>query len=181
MPGIYAAMGGHPTAEDAGSCCSRLSRRSTDELEAMVAMAAREGLPYRIDPVLTPRDDGDRSPLAYALDAPRLHTVMKWLAGQGLLPKAGERTAGGSNCGLGRLTLAVDRGRFVSSGATTPAIRERRLREMWLKSAERQAAAQVAVSANSVFSRSAAGSASRTARPWRSNTRGTPSSPTRAS
>jgi mycofactocin biosynthetic radical S-adenosylmethionine protein MftC len=34
------------------------------EIEEMFALAAGLGLPLRVDPVVTPRDDGDRSPLA---------------------------------------------------------------------------------------------------------------------
>jgi MoaA/NifB/PqqE/SkfB family radical SAM enzyme len=78
------------------------------ELDDMIALTERWGVPYRIDSTLTPKDDGDRSPLAYAASQEAIERLMVRMKALGQLPTVGERSEGGYNCGLGRLTLAVD-------------------------------------------------------------------------
>src|SRR5262249_60518912 len=46
-----------------------LTRLNEDELDGMIALAEARGVPYHVDPTITPRDDGDASPLAYAPSA----------------------------------------------------------------------------------------------------------------
>ena len=48
---------------------STLTRWNEDEVEGMLALARELGVPLQIDPVVTPRDDGDREPLAVAATA----------------------------------------------------------------------------------------------------------------
>ena len=85
-----------------------LTRLNEAEMDGMRRIADERGVPWRIDPVLTPRDDGDAGPLA-----------VPGLAGGGVAGCSGssrpsascpheERAKGGTNCGLGRTTIAVD-------------------------------------------------------------------------
>ena len=132
-----------------------LTNLNEAELDEMVALAASRELPYSVDPTLTPRDDGDRSPLAYAASPAGVERLMERLAAHGQLPEA-ERQEGGTNCGLGRLTLAID-----PEGEVYPCIqwrrsslgnvRERRLADLWRTSLAREEAAEVARAANAAL------------------------------
>jgi MoaA/NifB/PqqE/SkfB family radical SAM enzyme len=129
-----------------------LTRLNEDEIEAMHALAEARDVPWRVDPVLTPRDDGDPGPLAWRPSASSIERVFRRLADLGQLPHE-SRTAGGVNCGLGRTTLAVDpEGQVFPclQWRRTPLgnVRERPLLEMWRSSEERVAAAGVARAAN---------------------------------
>jgi MoaA/NifB/PqqE/SkfB family radical SAM enzyme len=129
-----------------------LTRLNEDEVEAMHALAEGRGVPWRVDPVLTPRDDGDPAPLSWRPSSASIERVFRRLAGLGQLPHE-ERTAGGVNCGLGRTTLAVD-----PEGQVFPCLQWRKiplgnvrdtpLGEMWRRSELRAAAAGVAREAN---------------------------------
>ncbi len=122
------------------------------EIAGMRRLAEERGVPWRIDPVLTPRDDGDPGPLAYRASAEATERVFRELAAVGQLPQE-ERAEGGTNCGLGRTTLAVD-----PEGNVFPCMQWRRaplgnvrdtpLRDMWAGSDERLTAAAVARAAN---------------------------------
>jgi MoaA/NifB/PqqE/SkfB family radical SAM enzyme len=129
-----------------------LTRLDEAEMEGMRRIADERGVPWRIDPVLTPRDDGDAGPLAFRASAEAVERMFRELKALGQLPQE-ERAEGGTNCGLGRTTIAVD-----PEGNVFPClqwrraplgnVRETRLREMWTGSPERLAAASVARSAN---------------------------------
>jgi MoaA/NifB/PqqE/SkfB family radical SAM enzyme len=129
-----------------------LTRLNEDEVEAMAALADEKDVPFRLDPNLTPRDDGDTGPLSYRASPAGIERAYALVARRGRLPHAG-REAGGVNCGLGRITLAVD-----PEGDVFPClqwkrhplgnVRERPLREIWRSSPEREAAAAVAREAN---------------------------------
>jgi MoaA/NifB/PqqE/SkfB family radical SAM enzyme len=129
-----------------------LTRLNEAEMAPMRRIAEERGVPWRIDPVLTPRDDGDQTPLAFRASAEAVERMFRELAALGQLPHE-ERAAGGTNCGLGRTTLAVD-----PEGNVFPCLQWRRaplgnvretpLARMWAGSAERQEAASVARSAN---------------------------------
>ena len=129
-----------------------LTRLNESELEEMVALTEREGIPYNIDATLTHRDDGDPAPLQYAMTAEGVARYYAALARGNRIP-ASHRTPGGVNCGLGRTTLAVD-----PEGNVYPCpqwrksslgnVRETRLVELWKTSAVRQEAAAVARAAN---------------------------------
>jgi MoaA/NifB/PqqE/SkfB family radical SAM enzyme len=129
-----------------------LTRLNEGEMEAMQAMADERGVPWRVDSVVTPRDDGDPGPLAYRCSPQAVERVFRLLAAAGQLPQ-GQRAKGGVNCGLGRTTLAVD-----PEGNVFPCmqwrraplgnVRETPLAALWQASEERQAAAAVARAAN---------------------------------
>jgi MoaA/NifB/PqqE/SkfB family radical SAM enzyme len=121
-------------------------------MDGMRRIAEERGVPWRIDPVLTPRDDGDPGPLAFRASAAAVERTFRELKALGQLPHE-ERVAGGTNCGLGRTTIAVD-----PEGNVFPClqwrraplgnVRETALRAMWAGSGERLAAATVAREAN---------------------------------
>jgi MoaA/NifB/PqqE/SkfB family radical SAM enzyme len=122
------------------------------EVEDMNALAEARGVPWRLDPVLTPRDDGDTGPLAYRASAGAVEGIYRRLADVGQLPHE-ERSKGGFNCGLGRTTLVVD-----PEGNVYPCIQWRKtplgnvratpLRELWPSSETRVEAAAVSRAAN---------------------------------
>jgi MoaA/NifB/PqqE/SkfB family radical SAM enzyme len=129
-----------------------LTRLNEDELDEMEALAAERGVPWRVDPVLTPRDDGDLSPLDWRPSAAATERLFRRLDARGQLPHE-ERVRGGANCGLGRTTLAVSpegdvypclQWRKVPLGN----VREAPLREIWPGSPARTEAAAVAEAAN---------------------------------
>jgi MoaA/NifB/PqqE/SkfB family radical SAM enzyme len=132
-----------------------LTNLNEGELEGMIALADGLGVAHQVDGNMTPRDDGDRGPLAYRASAEGLERMYRKVAALGRLP-ASDREAGGMNCGLGRLTLAVD-----PEGNVYPClqwkktalgnVRETPLREMWHASPRRAQAAQVARDANEVL------------------------------
>jgi len=129
-----------------------LTRINEDEIEPMHALAEARGVPWRVDPVLTPRDDGDPGPLAWRPSTPAIERIYQRLADAGQLPHE-ERSKGGVNCGLGRTTLAVD-----PEGDVYPCmqwrkaplgnVRETPLRDLWPTSSRRLEAAAVACAAN---------------------------------
>ena len=129
-----------------------LTRLNEREMAGLRRIGEERGVPWRIDAVLTPRDDGDAGPLAYRASAEAVERVFRELAAVGQLPQE-ERAAGGTNCGLGRTTIAVD-----PEGNVFPClqwrraplgnVRETRLPRMWAGSAERLFAASVARAAN---------------------------------
>lgn len=95
------------------------------ELRSMFELADRLGLPIRVDPVITPRDDGDRSPLEVAASKQAvslLHQLQSERLGSGQRTAAAvgargeDRTAEADspargctkNCGAGSSTLCID-------------------------------------------------------------------------
>jgi MoaA/NifB/PqqE/SkfB family radical SAM enzyme len=92
---------------------STLTLWNEEEAEGMLDLAESLGLPIQIDPEVTPRDDGDRSPLAlsptregvrrlFALQADRALTIAHG-ADDGTLPAPVEK-----HCGAGSAGVAVD-------------------------------------------------------------------------
>jgi MoaA/NifB/PqqE/SkfB family radical SAM enzyme len=129
-----------------------LTRLNEAEMEGMRRIADGCGVPWRLDPVLTPRDDGDAGPLGYRASAEAVERVFRALKDLGQLPQE-DRVEGGTNCGLGRTTIAVDPEGNVFpclQWRRTPLgnVRETPLVEMWAGSAERLEAASVARAAN---------------------------------
>lgn len=122
------------------------------ELDAIIALAEGLGAPHKVDATITPRDDGDRGPLQYRASREAVERMYRRVAERGRLP-AVEREAGAVNCGLGRLTVAID-----PEGNVYPCLQWKRtslgnvrqapLRELWRTSPERAEAAGVAVAAN---------------------------------
>jgi MoaA/NifB/PqqE/SkfB family radical SAM enzyme len=129
-----------------------LTRWNEDEMEGMQRIAAERGVPLRLDPVLTPRDDGDPGPLPYRDSPAAVDRMFRALGGHGQIPHE-ERVAGGTNCGLGRTTLAID-----PEGNVFPCLQWRRsplgnvrdvpLGTIWRGSQERAFAAATARAAN---------------------------------
>jgi MoaA/NifB/PqqE/SkfB family radical SAM enzyme len=54
-----------------------LTRENENQLETMIALVADRDLPHRIDPVLTARDGGDRSPLRHGATAAGVRRLME--------------------------------------------------------------------------------------------------------
>ena len=125
------------------------------QIDDVIAMIAARDLPLQIDPHITPRDDGSTEPLRYAASREAVRRTIAAGLGSGSIPVA-ERTAGGTNCGIGRITLAVD-----PEGNVYPCmqwrqrpignVRSARLRELWHASDVRRDAAAMAVAVNDHF------------------------------
>jgi MoaA/NifB/PqqE/SkfB family radical SAM enzyme len=129
-----------------------LTRLNEHQLADMVALVEGMGIPFQLDGTITPKDDGDPSPLAYSASTGAIRRMLELARGTSKLEPV-ERQHGGTNCGLGRITVAVDpegnvfpciQWRHTSLGN----VRERRLHDLWHESPERRGAAAVAVAAN---------------------------------
>jgi len=91
-----------------------LTRWNEQEIEEMFALADKMELPLSFDPVVTPRDNGDREPLSIRASAEATKHLYRVVASRksnqetprdmGALAPPGER----KNCGTGSATLAVD-------------------------------------------------------------------------
>lgn len=125
-----------------------ITRWNEHQIDELVALAVAKDLDLQLDPHITPRDDGDTSPLTYA---PSAAGVRRALAHAPV--EAMERVAGGVNCGLGRITMAIDpegnvfpcmqwRHRAMGNVRQTP------LPELWRTSDLRREAAELAVAVN---------------------------------
>ena len=129
-----------------------VTRGNEHQLDEIIALAASLDLPLQLDPHLTPKDDGDVSPVSLTASVETLRHIAELAHANGGDPFT-ERTRGGSNCGLGRITLAVDpegnvypcmqwRHRSIAN------VRETRLRDAWHTSPVRIEAAAASVAAN---------------------------------
>ena len=128
-----------------------LTRLNESQFDEVIALAASLSLPLQIDPNITPRDDGDLSPLSFAASRASVRRALEIAD----VP-AMERVGGGVNCGLGRITLAVD-----PEGNVYPCmqwrqrslgnVREMPLRELWHSSDARIEAANVSTAVNDHF------------------------------
>jgi MoaA/NifB/PqqE/SkfB family radical SAM enzyme len=129
-----------------------VTRMNEHQIDELLALAASRDLPLQIDPHITPRDDGSLEPLAYAASPAAVRRVLDLGLGSGAIPSV-ERTRGGANCGIGRITLAID-----AEGNVFPCmqwrvqpianVRTARLREVWHSSAVRNDAAAASVRVN---------------------------------
>jgi AdoMet-dependent heme synthase len=135
---------------------STLTGWNEHELEDMIALAERLGVPIQVDPEVSPRDDGDAEPLSIrasreaVLNLFRIQAARRVLFGEDsvavkveregddLLPSqpAGTR----KHCGAGSATIAVD-----PFGSVYPCVQWRRavgnlhessIREIWLGSSD---------------------------------------------
>jgi MoaA/NifB/PqqE/SkfB family radical SAM enzyme len=130
-----------------------LTRLNEGELEDAVALAEAEGVQLRVDPMVAACDDGDERPLRYQASAGGVARLLAKLAAAGRVPTVRRRSEGGVNCGLGRMTLAIDPEGNVYPCALWRSgslgnVRERGLDEMWSESPVRREAADTAVAAN---------------------------------
>ncbi len=122
------------------------------QIDEIAALSDRLDVPLQIDPHITPRDDGSTEPLRYGASPAAIRKVLSLGLGSGSIPMT-ERTRGGANCGIGRLTLAID-----AEGNVYPCmqwrvrpianVREVKLREIWKTSDVRREAAAMAVEVN---------------------------------
>lgn len=122
------------------------------ELDQMIELAARSGTGYRLDPNLTPRDDGDMSPLSYRASTDALRRVLLLGLETGTIGVL-TRSEGDTNCSLGRTTIAID-----PEGNVFPCMQWRRkplgnvrdtaLLKMWPDSPVRREASDLALKAN---------------------------------
>jgi MoaA/NifB/PqqE/SkfB family radical SAM enzyme len=120
----------------------------------MIALVEKWGVPHRLDPTITPRDNGDLSPLQLTASLETRRRLARMEVEAGSLTATVTRVEGGTNCGLGRTSLAID-----PEGDVFPCmqwrhralgnVRVTRLRDLWPRSSVRHEAAQVAVDANS--------------------------------
>lgn len=128
-----------------------LTRLNETELDGIFELARRLDVPLRVDPTLTPRDDGDSAPLNYRASSAAVARLMRMMYPSG--PRAMERKLGDLNCGLGRVTMAIDpegnvfpcvQWRQTSLGN----VRQTRLRDLWQASPVREEAAEISRRAN---------------------------------
>jgi MoaA/NifB/PqqE/SkfB family radical SAM enzyme len=129
-----------------------VTRLNEHELDEIVALVRERGVPHQVDATVTPRDDGDPSPLRYRASPDAVARMYRHTAREGSLPEA-SREPGHVNCGLGRITVAVD-----PEGDVFPClqwrrsslgnVRQTRLRDLWRGSPVREEAAGVALAAN---------------------------------
>jgi len=129
-----------------------LTRHNQDQLEDLIEQARAWGIPFRLDPCLTPRDDGDLTPLTHGPDWAGVEKAVRALADEHRLPLV-ERVAGQACCGVGRSTLAIDpcgevfpclQWRSESLGN----VRDHRLHTLWRTSPVRRKVAELAVEVN---------------------------------
>lgn len=129
-----------------------LTALNENELDAIIELVDERGVPHLLDATITPRDDGDPGPLRYRASAAGRERMYRRVAERGNLPGV-EREEGGVNCGLGRITLAID-----PEGNVYPCLQWKKtslgnvrvhpLRELWHGSPGRAQAAAVAEEAN---------------------------------
>ena len=101
---------------------STLTRWNENEIEGMFAIAERFGLPIHIDPIVTPRDDGDTSPLQVAPSregvarlfrlqherSQRDQSVAVGRQADDALPPNPSSSQSDKHCGAGSSGLAID-------------------------------------------------------------------------
>jgi MoaA/NifB/PqqE/SkfB family radical SAM enzyme len=122
------------------------------QIDELIALAERLDLPLQIDPHITPRDDGSLEPLQYAASPAAVRRVIDTGLGSGSIPLT-EREKGNANCGIGRITLAID-----PEGNVFPCmqwrvrpignVRESALRGIWHASDVRREVAEMSVAVN---------------------------------
>lgn len=127
------------------------------ELDAIVALCGSRGIPLRLDPNITPRDDGDPSPLRHIASIEARRRVMRMAVEHGTVAWL-DRKEGDENCGVGRVTIAIDpegnvypcmQWRHGSMGN----VREQDLETIWNESEERQRVIRISREANDAITR----------------------------
>jgi MoaA/NifB/PqqE/SkfB family radical SAM enzyme len=133
-----------------------ITNMNEHQFDEIVELARRTGVPLKIDQTLTPRDDGDLSPLDYRASVEGRRRIAEKLLAIGQLPGETGRAEGAFNCGLGRITMAID-----PEGNVYPCIQWRSsslgnvratpLRVLWRESSVRRETAEIARSANTAM------------------------------
>lgn len=95
-----------------------LTRWNEDEFEGMFELADRLGVRFSITPTVTPRDDGDTSPLSIQASDEGIRRLYRYLddrcpdpePGEGAMAGtcSGDQMVGQKNCGAGASGIAVD-------------------------------------------------------------------------
>lgn len=133
-----------------------LTSLNAGEWEEMARMAAEREIPYVIDPLVVPRDDGNLGPLAYSAPAEAMEKLFGRLADEGLLRRPARKTPGELNCGVGWSGLAID-----PEGNVSPCLQWRKgglgnvrdvpVDRLWLRSAAREEAVAISRRANDML------------------------------
>jgi len=130
-----------------------LTNLNAGEWEEMARMAEERQIPYVVDPLVIPRDDGDAGPLAYSAPVEAMEKLFGRLADEGLLRRHGPRTPGEMNCGVGWSNVAIDpegnvypclQWRTASLGN----VRQAPIEELWAHSPVREEAVAISRRAN---------------------------------
>lgn len=90
---------------------STLTRWNENEIDEMFALADEMDIPLSVDAVVTPKDNGDREPLAIAASAEgvgHLYSLLRERKGHRHQEMAPASQNERKNCGTGSATLAVD-------------------------------------------------------------------------
>ncbi len=85
-----------------------LTRWNEDEIEAMLDLAVELGYPVHIDPVVTPRDDGDTTPLSIAPSrqgVERLLAIQQQIGQRAAAAEASSREAGAASSTAPQITI----------------------------------------------------------------------------
>ena len=127
------------------------------ELDAIVHLCEMRAIPLRIDGIITPRDDGDSSPLQYTASLEGRRRVLE-MAARNRTIAFRDRKEGDENCGVGRVTLAIDPEGNVYPcmqwrHAALGNVRQDDLERIWNDSQERQDAIVASRQANDAMAR----------------------------
>lgn len=130
-----------------------LTRLNEHEIDEMMAMVAAHGIEYRLDPQISPRDDGDLSPLGFKASPGAVLTAYNRANDSSGRVPVSRRRLGEPNCGLGRSTIAIDPEGNVYPclqwrTSTLGNVRETPLAQIWNHSAERTRVARLSIEAN---------------------------------
>ena len=133
-----------------------LTSENAGDLEAMADAACERGIPYVVDPMMSPRDDGDLGPLAFSASAEDMERLFSRLADKGLLRRRRRRVVGDLNCGVGWSGVAVDPEGNVFPclqwrAGTLGNVRETPIAELWRDAPERQRAVSFSRRANTML------------------------------
>lgn len=131
-----------------------VTSRNETELAAMRELAYSVGAEFQFDLTLSPRDDGELSPLDSTASRPGITKALRFADAAGALKRV-TRHRGSPNCGLGLTTLAIDpEGNvFPCAEWRVPMgnVRERAISGFWSESEVRRAAAEASVRANNAI------------------------------
>ncbi len=129
-----------------------LTRLNEGEIEEICALVKAHGIYHRVDGYLTPTDSGNCAPLEFQASSDSVATLTKLLRHVGEDPEV-SRSPGGTNCGLGRMTVAIDPEGWVFPciqwrHSTMGSVRQTPLINLWPGSVVRKKAAAVAHEVN---------------------------------
>jgi len=129
-----------------------VTRLNEDTIDDIAAFAARHDVELRLDVTLSPRDDGNPSPLGYRTSSSGAERVYARLRAAGELRPL-ERAPGAPTCGLGQSTMAIDPEGNVYPciqwrGESLGNVREQALGDLWRRSPVREQVVRISRAAN---------------------------------